>query len=553
MNSIRFGSKSFIDYVSSQFTKTIIIDDKVIAYKHVLDFIYYALYANVPIVIKGHAQHLEAIKTICFERKIATVNLSSTELIYHVKSKDEKKIDNSCVFSFTTLLNECKVRYEKLYNPVFEGKSNFDLITASFTHRTRISLVPLSDYLEVSESEYQAIIVKLEEALHNYDDNLDSYINLPLKQIFHKIKIEESTSYVSKIEQVGNHLTSLKLLKDKYIEALEHEIYLMKESNVQKVKEIKDLLLTIKVAIDSFEDQYGLEEIEKPSIFNFSKADKLRYESYQNLLSEINRLDAEIKQRYSSAYNSLFDSNLLKVKQDIVLAIEVLPHLEDQLHEQSRIYIKRINHLNDTKFTFSQLFQSLSDLLKEMNESDHYNERFECNARSTLMQHEWLENLIKDIDLEVRQLKILPKFFQWTNYINAQDLKIKKLINALITFPKEEWQEIFKNSYLHFYKNEKITLNSVVDQDSYATLIHNYHTVKSHIVNNSQIARETLHKAIFKYFKSNDSKTYKTIKETGKIDQIGGFLEKLPAYYPCVYLDMQNNSDISIIDIYLGL
>jgi hypothetical protein len=553
MDTMQFGSKKFNEFIDNGTSTPINVDDKIIFNKHVLDFVYYALYANIPIKIKGNSQNIEAIKTLCFERKIATVNLSTTEIVYHVKSKEEKKLDNSCIFSFITTLNECKTRYEKIFAPVFEGKSNFDLLTSSFANNPRISLVPLADYLEVSENEYHYLIGKIEESLQFYDDKLDSYINLPLKQIFHKIKIEENSIHESVISKVQDHLDRINILKNEYIEALEEEIHLMKEANVLKVKEIKEELLDVKIAIDSFEDQYGVGNVEKPGILNFNKGDKDRYDAYQLLKGTIGSIQNDILAKFASEELRIDHTEISSVKLKILNALDVLPSIEDVLHNQSRTYIKRINHLNDTKFIFAKLYDNLVRLLDEMNESALYNEKFECNARSTLMQHEWIENLLKDVDIEVRQLKVLPKFFQWTNYMNIQDIKVKKLINALMVYPKDSWLQIFKDSYLYYYKNEKITLNSIVDQEVYSTLISDYYLVKNHIVTNAQVAREKLHKSLFEYYKNTDSKKLNKLKETGKIDSLGDEIHKLGVMFPCVYLDSNNQVEAHDIFINLGL
>ncbi len=549
MNSIQFGSKHFIDFLENSNDKILQVDEKVIAYKHVLDFIQYALYAGVPIQIKGQTNHIDAIKSFCFERKIATVNLQTTEIVYHVKGKDEKKPDNSCVFSFITNLQECKQRYEKIYAPVFEGKSNYDLITSSFHQKTRISLVPLADYLEVSEKEYHDIIDKINEALNHYDDKLDSYANLPLKQIFHKIKIEDQSDLTLIIEKVLMHLLRLRSIKTQYVDALEEEINLMKEYNVLKIKEIKDEFLDIKVKIDSFEDQYGSESPQKPGLLNFNKNDKIKYENFVNLFNSILAQQKSIEAKLQIPDFKPFDKNLEHVKISLISALDSLPTLEDNLHDQSRIFIKRINHLNDTKFIFSNLYKDLLNLLDEMNESHQYNELFECNARSTLMQHEWIENLLRDIDIEVRQLKVLPKFFQWNNYLNSQDLKIKKLINSLMSYPKEKWLEIFKDSYLQYYKNEKVTLNSIVDPERYNKLITDHQTVKNHITTVAATARENLHKSLFEYCKINDPKKFKLIKETGKTENLVDIVEQLPIKYPCVFLSISQSSSSNHIEV----
>jgi hypothetical protein len=537
MNSILFGSKNFNEFINGEGDKTICTDDKVNAYKYVFDFILYALFANEPLRIKLSPKNTEHFKSLCHDRRIDVVNLTGTELIYHVKPKEEKKPDNSCLFRFATSLTECRQRYAKLYAPVFEGKSNFDLIIATYKEKPRISLVPLADYLEVTENEYQELLDKIIEACQYYDDELDSYRNLPLKQIFHKIKIEENSDHALVIDKVQAHLNELNTSKHQYVDALEQEIHLLKESNVLKIKEIKDEILSVKVLIDSFEDQHGLMPVEKPGLLNFNKLDKEKYEQYQSLLSGIKSIENSVVSKYPSEHFHFSSCSLPELKEKIITALEILPVIEDILHNQSRILIKRINHLNDTKFVFSSLFEKLTLILDNMNESGLYNEKFECNARSTLMQHEWVDNLSKDLDIEVRQLKILPKFFQWTNYISHLDVKSKKLIQSLMSFPKKLWIEVFEDSYLYYYKNEKITINSLVDEERYNLLISDLKIVKEHLIAQSQKYRKTFHKLIFDYYKKQDAKKYKNLRETGKMEDLCYEVENLPVYAPCIYLE----------------
>lgn len=552
MSSILFGSKNFNDFIQSEGDKTIHTDDKISSYKFVFDFILYALFANQPLRIRLNSRNAEQIKAMCQDKRIAVVNLTGTELIYHVKPKEEKKSDNSCLFRFATNLTECRQRYAKIYTPVFEGKSNFDLITATYKEKQRISLVPLADYLEVNESEYHELLSKIIEASKYYDDQLDSYRNLPLTQIFHKIKIDELTDHDLIIKKVQNHLNELNELRNDYVNSLEQEIHLLKESNVLKIKEIKDEILAVKVLIDSFEDQHGLNPVEKPGLLNFNKQDKEKYDQFTELVKQIKKIQNSIYGKYSSEHFHFSEYSLMELKDKIVTALEVLPDIEDTLHNQSRILIKRINHLNDTKFVFSVLYDRLISLLKEMNESGLYNENFECNARSTLMQHEWIENLVKDLDIEVKQLKILPRFFQWTNYLSQLDIKSKKLILSLMAFPKSLWTEIFENSYLYYYKNEKITINSLVDEERYNQLVADLKIVKDHLIGQSQKIRERFHQAIFEYYKTNDTKKYKNLRETGKMDGLLYEIDKFPNYIPSVYLESSESIDSSTIALYYG-
>jgi hypothetical protein len=159
-----------------------------------------------------------------------------------------------------------------------------------------------------------------------------------------------------------------------------------------------------------------------------------------------------------------------------------------------------------------------------MNTAGIYNESYECNARSSLIQLSYLDTLINNLNSEAALLKSNPKLLQWQAFIGLRSLNERQIIQRLSEYPKDQWVEILKTSYKNHFITETISIQDQPSLSEYLTLASEIEATVSDIGRKSWIDRTALHDIVLQKLHASNKKIFKQAKETGKIENISQYL-----------------------------
>ena len=283
------------------------------------------------------------------------------------------------------------------------------------------------------------------------------------------IKHEQNIEDV--IREYETDIERLENLHQRYNRAFLQEKSHIIEQSGHKLQSLKTALQNMEFALEQYTFKHGNVDAQKPGLLSLNKALKLQYEDWTSLLEVISK---EIDAQNIIVAEPYIQNKALAIA-DIRMTMSAvqmkITKFWDKIDKEVDDQLKRINHINLFNPVFQELFSELSEILRSMTAKGIYAKYFECNARSSLKQLEYLDEAIFTLRKEIEDLKRIPEYFKWKHFFDAQSPLTKHILTSLQNHEKEEWQEIFETNYINTYcEHELLKIDKFTDRDYVAMM-----------------------------------------------------------------------------------
>lgn len=298
------------------------------------------------------------------------------------------------------------------------------------------------------------------------------------------LKNEENIPEV--ISEYENDISRLQALHQRYNRAFSLEKSNFIEAGGQRLRSLSACLETMEQSMAKYTFLYGNADAQKPGLLSMNKQLKLQYEAWKALLDDVSdqigKQNIIVPEPYiASIPQSIAD---VQIAQSVVQT--KIESFWQKIEKEVEEHLKRINHINLFNPVFQELFSELNEILRGMTSKGIYAKYFECNARSSLKQLEYLDETIFSLSKEVEDLKRIPEYFKWKHFLDAQSTLTKHLFTTFVNFPSDEWIDIFETNYINTFCEHQFLKIEKFTPEEYAELMENAAELKSFIVNEGE-------------------------------------------------------------------
>lgn len=337
--------------------------------------------------------------------------------------------------------------YIGLYKQNVNNKSLFQIINQEVKSSSNAKEIDTEGLFEFKDGEYLNLLNLVNEAFSLYDNEYNN-VNKEQKGFsLSQIVIPRDLSIENLLSVYLNDYDTIYKLRGEYLDAIADEKSLLRDQSKKKFDLLEEQLFVLKLEYHEFTFEYGIEKIEKPSIFTFDKYLKERFEKW-----------ITIREKIESTLKEFAKNNFNLALPDEIGSIQALDSLIIKLDKKYKSWwidsekeiaesIKRINHINEFNPKFLTLYRSLTEKIKLFNEKKIYSLFFECNARSTLKQVEFLDQVLSYMAGEIKDLERIPKYNNWKLFFDNSSPSFQRLLKQLLVFDKADWYEIFTYNY----------------------------------------------------------------------------------------------------------
>lgn len=377
--------------------------------------------------------------------------------------------------------------------------------------------VTLRDSFNYSEGELPNLIAKINEGKEHYEDEFVHYNPVRENENFQLIKINDITNKSDLLTKAKEDITALENLRNGYITSLNQEYDLSKSQTVSKLSKLNNQLSDIKVKLLEFELKYGKQEVTKPGLLNFSKFDKDRYSEFKIVITELTNALQVLEIPYIAGAINLNKTNISDLQNEISIIENKIPEIEQVLDKGTRENIHRINHINDSRFVFTSLHSEMLQLLESLNMNGMYTKKLECNARSSVMQLAYMEQLLQELGSDVYQLSKIPQLYAWKQFYANQEESTKSIFNFLMAFPSATWEYELSNIYYRSMIQDKYPIGRLVNREEYDVLKARLNTVIDQVDTYYTTSKDNMINEVIKTLKTLSPATYNEVSRDKRI------------------------------------
>jgi hypothetical protein len=517
---INFASKSFLLHIEND-KGDIIVADRLQFFQAIHDLYLMSSFDEIPLEVTISSQIFEDLKAYFSIRKLPFVNGSGIEITSHVKESKSAQ-DYPDLFGLKLKLKRLVDQYKYLYNTEFQGQSYFDLIHAK-TSTQSINLISQIDEIKSdilgSFDLYIEHITQAAKLCENKSiDKTEDVTQTRLKNV----QINHESDITKLISSIQSFIDGLKNIRANYEKALDSRLDLLKEDYVKKTDFVRTKIDELESLHFQFTVKFGEKVPEKPTFLTISKDAKAHYEQYTLLLDNANKILHDGYKAIGKISEKIHD--LDSIKKSTTQLASYLPKFSKENHLANIDNIKRVNHLNDNQSIFTNLYETLQDLLTQMNLSGIFQNPYECNARSSIIQLSYVEDLIQTISIELNLLLKNPQIMDWQRLMSKMSVGQKQLLKRLFDYPNSEWVAITKASLKKHFIIESINITDQPKANEYQHFMSEIQQIISNLGEKAKYDRSILHNKVMTNLSKNNPKIYKKSKETGKIEDIKNHL-----------------------------
>lgn len=358
----------------------------------------------------------------------------------------QANISSSDELEFDLIYKSIAAYYKGLYNPNINGKSLFQIINRESPYIIQKE-IDAEGLFEFSDGEYADLLDQVTRASRLYDHEYSNVNKTQKGFTLNQIVLPKDLAIEDLLSVYTDDYNTIYELRGRYLKALSEEKKGLRDNSKIKYDLLEEQLINLKLIFHKFTTQYGSEKVEKPSIFSFDKFLKERYEAW---LTAKAMTEASIVKFNSYNYDFTLSAEVNSLE-DLTYMVGLLEskyqNWWDESEKEIAETIKRINHINEFNPNFLSLYKALIDEIKGFNERKVYSLIFECNARSTLKQVEFLDQVISYLSSEIKDLERIPRYNNWLHFVENSTQAFQKLLKQIVAFDKEEWVEIFCYNY----------------------------------------------------------------------------------------------------------
>lgn len=353
----------------------------------------------------------------------------------------------SCEINFA----ELKKAYDKIYQPIFHGKSLRDLIV---------------EYLGTQNDVYIEIFIEKNSASYLQARTIIQCAS----ELYNDINFESNQTKYQSLE--GKDEVSLSVQMEEFITSLEHLLVDLKESKKiyyndqvfianKEYKEIFQSYLNLKIDFESYCIKFSKSTPSKPGLLNFSTNDSEAFKSYN-----------DIKFRCIDLGKTLFE-HLTVIKTDFISIEEIevaiqnygnlLAQWNDIIAEKIQKNLKRFNPFHSLR-SFVVTIEEIQALYILINKLHIFKKDFTVNTQNLALILENLQQNIVELKECRKYLNEYSKQKEWLEFYKNLESGFKLQIQELILFPTIKWPEIFESNFKLSYI-ESLLHPCIIDLD----------------------------------------------------------------------------------------
>ncbi len=551
--------------------KTIVISNRVSALNELQAGLSKSLDAPLHFLMKNEgmerAQFLALLKATAQSNRKPSFDASDWKYKVNKTAREKNKLD--------------KV-YHAVNDPIF-GKYNWTDVVGLFLKNNSIEgKEKLSSQLKVQDfdysfEEYEGLDFGVSRCQEPYSKIQD--FNHPLNTFHESVFLENSKedalqSVETRISDFKNKATHL---QSQFIERTDNYKTALQDSYENTYTTLSSKLESLKDYIEDSENKHGKHFTE--GFFEwvgfksyFSKKNKAIYNDRKLLVEKYD--DLRLTYRQNKSFESVFekevDTREVKLIQEKLAALHTdletwRGTINGSVQEQmSKLTSRSVNtKVEGHQELILDLENQLDDFIKEINESQLFQDNFTNKMLTMVKKQQYLENIIEDLEKAEHNLTDFNTFYDWRSRWLALPKSGKKVVKAVIKVKAEDWGAAFRSWYLYNFLNKNQSPDLPREDASLKEFVDDYLELKQMIPNQIQhvwaekkqqgitgIKRD--HRSVYQFFdgKNLNEFNHKSIGETlGKSwNEITNLIPVIFCTPEVAFSFLKNNSDRPIFD-----
>lgn len=412
---------------------------------------------SIDVADTGHLPEVDVIKM----RSTLKKEKNSDAMINFVLAKRKKEDINTEALRYYSALDK-RVMSDVVYRHY--------ALNSIYTNRSSTSklMVDLSSDqgLQMNLAEYYGLKKEIENASKIYNRQHDLYDHLALfsdaiwtnlnSKSIADIQLQLAVFAEESTKLVQSYNSGIKNLRQASTRELDQKFVNLYSRFTHHEEACIAYHIKSQNAVDSKEGMFG--------IFK-KKNDKIANKIYVEAFDELSGLIQSVSDQW---YDELESPTTEMITYDFITKFISDQKAKARLHNQTlrnhlHKSLQRVNRINTNSSEVKSLDQSLSDLIKKMNDSRLFDLDLEHNILSFLKQFE----LLKEITDYIEKCNILANsssdFFEWKSFYNSSSSTFRHIFTELKKLPKKSWVEEFAQWYevqIHQHTLDSNTISS---------------------------------------------------------------------------------------------